>query len=386
MISRRDFVKVAALLGLTSVTVACAGGDDDSDRGSGSVIIVGAGAAGMSAAHLLRQRGIDFTILEAKASHGGRIKTATDFVDFPIPLGGEWIHVDPEILETIVNNDEVDIATKLSFYDPTDSNDVWDGTRLRRTDAGKNDDVKFVDATWLTFFDTYVLPGIESQLRLNAPVASIDYSGGSVRVSTAGGERFEADAVIVTVPVMQLRKRAIEFTPALPDDKLDAIDDVDLWTGMKVFLEFSEPWYPTFLEFEGSNSEAGQKLYYDAAYGQDSDAHVLGLFTVGDQSWPYQEREGQELIDYILAELDAAYDGAASRTYVQHIAQDWEAEPYIEQAYITDDANWRLPPKMRAPVNGKVYFAGDAYTDGEDWSSVHMAAISAAEAVEEMFG
>lgn len=398
MISRRNFVKVASLLGVGALggLTACGEGDEGTtasgettsseitSSGITSAIIVGAGPAGMSAAHLLRQRGVDFTILEAKDTHGGRIKTAHDFVDFPIPLGGEWIHVDPEILDTIINDPSIERATKLSFYDDQDSGAAWDGTTLTTGEAGENADVKFVGDTWLTFFEQYVLPGIESDLRLNAPVEAIDYSGDEVTVTIANGETVTADAVIVTVPVMQLRKRAIEFTPALPDDKLAAIDDVQLWTGMKVFLEFSEQWYPTFLEIAGSNSEAGQKLFYDAAYGQDSDAHVLGLFTVGDQSWPYQERTGEDLVGYILAELDEMYDGAASRTFVQHVAQNWEAEPYIEQAYIADEADWRLPPKMQRPVQSRVFFAGDAYTDGEDWSSVHMAAISASEAVDRL--
>jgi hypothetical protein len=35
-------------------------------------------------------------------------------------------------------------------------------------------------------------------------------------------------------------------------------------------------------------------------------------------------------------------------------------------------------------INNKVYFAGDAYTTGDDWSSVHAAARSAIRAVKEI--
>ena len=88
----------------------------------------------------------------------------------------------------------------------------------------------------------------------------------------------------------------------------------------------------------------------------------------------------------MLAELDEIFDGAATRTYVQHIAQDWSREPFIRQAYLADDANWRHPPVLREPLAGRVYFAGDAYTDGEDWGSVHLAAQSAREAVDALLG
>ena len=37
-------------------------------------------------------------------------------------------------------------------------------------------------------------------------------------------------------------------------------------------------------------------------------------------------------------------------------------------------------------ISKKVYFAGDAYTAGTDWSSVHAAARSARRAVEELVG
>ena len=86
----------------------------------------------------------------------------------------------------------------------------------------------------------------------------------------------------------------------------------------------------------------------------------------------------------VLSACDEIFDGAASPAYVQHIAEDWSAEPTVRQAYLADGADWQLPSRMRQPVAGVVFFAGDAYTSGEDWSSVHMAAQSAREAVELM--
>jgi len=36
------------------------------------------------------------------------------------------------------------------------------------------------------------------------------------------------------------------------------------------------------------------------------------------------------------------------------------------------------------PVDGKLYFAGEAYSDGEDWGSVHAAVRAAKMVVEEL--
>ena len=40
--------------------------------------------------------------------------------------------------------------------------------------------------------------------------------------------------------------------------------------------------------------------------------------------------------------------------------------------------------KLGETINKKVYFAGGAYTDGEDWVSVHTAAKSAKRVIDEI--
>lgn len=64
----------------------------------------------------------------------------------------------------------------------------------------------------------------------------------------------------------------------------------------------------------------------------------------------------------MVAELDEIFDGAASPAYIDHIAQDWSAEPFIRQAYLADHADWRTAPELGRPGSDCLYFAGDAYT------------------------
>lgn len=64
--------------------------------------------------------------------------------------------------------------------------------------------------------------------------------------------------------------------------------------------------------------------------------------------------------------------------------QNWNNEPYIKGAYMTEFADWRTVRELGKSVSNKLYFAGGAYTDGEDWVSVHTAAQSAQKAVLEM--
>src|SRR5688572_24221134 len=57
------------------------------------VVIVGAGAAGLAAAHALHEAGVDVEVLEARDRIGGRVFTITDpHTTRPTELGAEFIH------------------------------------------------------------------------------------------------------------------------------------------------------------------------------------------------------------------------------------------------------------------------------------------------------
>jgi len=51
---------------------------------------------------------------------------------------------------------------------------------------------------------------------------------------------------------------------------------------------------------------------------------------------------------------------------------------------MTDYADSQTVSKLSESIDNKIYFAGGAYTSGDDWVSVHTAAQSAKEAVQEL--
>lgn len=385
--TRKEFIKVCGLLGvsLPFQTTLSSCKKDPVSTSPEKVLIIGAGAAGLSAAYLLSQRGVTFQILEAASEYGGRMRRTTGFADFPIPLGAEWLHVERGIFNEIVNDSSVEVSVETTPYNPEVDYGLFEGEQVSVEDIGFTIDQKFINATWFDFFEQYIAPSVRNEILFNKVIESIDYSGEGVVVATAD-EQYTADQVIATVPVKMLQNETIKFTPELPSDKLGAIKNVTVWDGCKAFIEFSEKFYPAFVGFDIQPESAGQKLYYDAAYGQNTSQHILGLFAVGTGTLPYVQLSDMELIDYMLAELDGLFDGKASSAYVKHLFQNWNAEPFANGAYVYDQENWRRVRTLGQSVGNKLFFAGDAYTTGDDWSSVHTAARSAIRAVDEILG
>jgi len=397
--NRKDFLKICGILGISlSFSPTLQGFNKEEDtisiNNNEKVVVIGAGPAGMSAGYLLKQQGIDFQILEALPTYGGRLKHNTIFSDFPISLGAEWIHVansGNNILSEIVNDSNVSISTQTQGYDlQNDSSGYFNGVSLGLNTLGShfgNDfaDKKFVGSSWLDFFETYILPSIQSKITFNTPVVSIDYTSDNIIITSQDGEIFRANKVIITVPVKLLQNGMITFTPTLPEDKQEAINNINVWAGFKAFFKFTSKFYPTYISFPNSATPQGQLQYYDAAYAQNTTDNILGLFSTGQPAEVYQNLSAKAQGDYILNELDTIFGSdIASSSYIEHIVQNWNEEEYANGAYTTAYEDWKQIRRLGKSVENKLYFAGDAYTTGSDWSSVHTATCSAKRAVEEL--
>ncbi|CAL2101518.1 flavin monoamine oxidase family protein [Tenacibaculum sp. 190130A14a] len=379
--TRKEFIKFCSLLGISlpfQNAMAVSNYVNPQSKFKGKVLIIGAGAAGLTAAYRLSQLGINYQILEASSNFGGRMKTTNDFVDFPIPLGAEWLHVKRKIFDEIINNPTKEIKIETTHYNALDDA-LYDGEETFMNEMGFGIDQKFIGSSWLDFYKQYILPSIQDKIMYEQIAKSIDYTSDKITIKTQN-DNFKADKVIVTIPVKMLQNNAITFTPQLPEDKREAIKDVTVWDGLKAFIEFSEKFYPTATEFNVS----GQKMYYDASYGQNSERNVLGFFVVGDASLPYLQLSDSELIKYILKELDELFDGKASQSYIKKISQNWSKEPFIKGAYVYDEESWRTVRTLGESVSNKIFFAGTAYTEGDDWGGVHSAAHSAIRSVNEI--
>ncbi|QNK64074.1 FAD-dependent oxidoreductase [Pedobacter sp. PAMC26386] len=90
MSTRRTFLKQSALA-TAGILIAPSSFSNIVSNKKTEVIIIGAGFAGLAAANRLKQKGVNFTILESQNRIGGRVFSHKMDENLVVELGGEWI-------------------------------------------------------------------------------------------------------------------------------------------------------------------------------------------------------------------------------------------------------------------------------------------------------
>ena len=362
------------LLFFATSFMACEKNDESNPPGNnnnqfeGNIIIVGAGASGLAAAKKLEENGISYQILEATDKFGGRIQKNEDFADFPIDLGAEWIHEDKSILNYLINQSGSEPNVETILYQPMDvyaeaGGSIWQipTQDMEEYYADYIKEYKFKSTTWNDFIYENFAQSAEQNIVYNSKVTTIDYTGNKVVLTTENGTEYQADKVIITVSLGVLKSNAISFNPSLPEDKITAINDVEFLPGFKLFMKFSDQFYPDVITCETSSGESGEKTYYDVAYGKESEDNVFGLLSTGTSAEEYYALGSSDsIVASVLEELDTYYNGLASQNYLNaYVFKDWSQQEYAQGTWTSDTEV--SSNSLNTSLNDKVYFAGETY-------------------------
>lgn len=407
-------------------------------EGNRRVLIVGAGMAGLSAARRLHDAGFEVTVLEADDRIGGRLKTTT-IDGHTVDLGASWIHgahaEHPLVqltreygVETADSDGEVRVlGTDGELLSESElealyaraielSNALYSEGEFQGDDASVQD---FLDAQgsltaqerWSMFstfvtdqadeFDKLGWKGLVSEggyegteqvfpngyvslaeplaagldVRLSQPTASIARDADGVTVTTADGTVFLGDRVLVTVPLGVLQAEAIDFEPALPLWKQEAIDGLAMGVLGKIVLSFDAPFWPDDLS-ELARIPSGTPRFG----GWLSQLHTHGSpvligFSGGDAHRELESMSNAEVRELAMAEIRAHHPDAPEPTAI--LVSRWWNDPLAFGAYshVPPGSSADLYDTMAEPVDERVFFAGE-HTHQEFRATVHGAWLS----------
>ena len=426
--NRRQFLKQSTLISIggllipSTLLAACRKETLFEDvTYDGKVIIIGAGAAGLYAAYMLKSKGIDFQLLEASSTYGGRLGKLTGFANFPIDTGAQWLHGKNSILGDLIKKSKTNITlddseTRYWFNNQLvnslpQETDIFEGDDLpdisfedyalqnglgneykyiveniagdqgaaasRLSVFGNNkdeehwsagdDDFKF-EETFFDLIDTQIANQVKDYILLNTVVSKIDYSQSTILITDSNNNTFNADKVIITVPIPILKSADIQFTPALPDEKTAAFAKIGMDAGMKVFLKFSNKFFDQNI-IGGSVCAA----YADDSIGKAQNDNILLAFIMGEQA-EYLTSLGSDaaITSALIQELDIMYNGQASASFIASHVENWTTNPYIKGAYSYSTIGMGDARKIASQaLSEKLYFAGEAMNTNGHHQTVH---------------
>lgn len=424
------------LLGLPS----CSSGrkpDGKPIRTDKKILIIGAGIAGLGAAKFFKDLNIDVTVIEAQGKVGGRLKTDRS-LGFAFDEGASWIHGPSNgnpitalakkagaktfrtddssvrvfdmdgstyandfltsseakyerILEDIDGNKNESFQSAFfNEYPQYQHNRLWTYMLSAYLEFDTGGDISELSS--LDFYDDeafggddliitngydkiaeYLAQGIE--VKLNTKVLKIDYSKEKTLVTT-NRENFEADFVLLTVPLGILKENIISFTPTLPRTTQAAIHNLKMGSVNKFLCLWDNAFWDTDLQYIGFTPETKGKFNYFLNVKKFANINALMTFAFGNFSKQTEDRSDAEIIAEIMKHLKVIYgNNIPEPTHM--LRTKWVSNEYSFGSYsfVTNGSRSSDFEVFGIPIKNKLFFAGE-HTSRAYRGTVHGAYLS----------
>lgn len=399
------------------------------------VAIIGAGAAGLGAAHALAGSGLAVIVLEARGRLGGRAWTVQASPEVTFDVGCGWLH-------SADQNSFVAIAQQLGFelnkdlppwrerafgsaFPQSERDDfmrateafyqrLWQAAQKGRDEPASRSlepgnrwnpmidaistyingcelkDMSTLD--WDAYEDSdlnwrvrrgygalVAAYGAPCPVALNCNVTLIDHSGKRIRIETSQGA-LTAGKVIVTVPTNLIADGDIGFSPPLPT-KVDAAAGLPLGVNDKVTLALDgAEAFPKEANLRGATMRTEMGTYHIRPFGQPC---IEGFF--GGSFARELEDAGAGAIAAQSIDEIAGFLGNDIRRKLKPLYESrWAHDPFARGSYshaLPGHAGDRAV--LAAPVDGRLFFAGEA-TSPSFFTTAHGARDSGARAAREV--
>lgn len=436
--SRRDFLAASAVMAGAGLAAGCEPRPVDNK----SVLVIGAGMAGLAAARSLADAGRPVRIIEARNRIGGRIDTNREW-GTALEMGASWIHgttnnplleladkVHAQIVPTDYNHPvklAIDPPLQPISFDAkawrdlvSDAREEAVGGSLGAAVAAQADreelsdreraelayyvtteieDEYAADADQLSVstFDqgsytggpqSVVTSGYDAfphsladglQIIFNAVVNSVAQQGDSITVR-AGDRIFHGPAAIITVPLGVLKSGAITFDPPLPEAHAHAVTALGFGVLSKSYFRFRQ---------RNWDQENAFCQYLGAA-----DNRWAQWFTLPAAAGPIvlafnPGRTGRYVESAPPADLLAGAAPIAQQLFgadlVDVRSSRWTVDPYAlgSYSYHAPGSGPEDRRRLQEPVSDRLYLAGEA-VGSDNPATVHGALLSGRHAAAEL--
>ncbi|EHK58520.1 flavin monoamine oxidase family protein [Allomesorhizobium alhagi] len=377
------------------------------------VIVVGAGSAGLAAAKTLRAAGLSFTVLEAMNRVGGRAWTSTEHFGIPFDIGCAWLHAadrNPYFPEaeaagwTLHHHDmnvdhlyygkrkaseEEEAEMNRADYEMSAALENWSGAdgnvssllspghapRAAATFAGPMDFGQDYDEVSIedfraaadlepNYFTKEGFGALVAQyaadvpVELSTPVRKILWDVPGVACVTDRGT-IRASAVIVTASPAVLAFEEIEFSPALPDDVVEAFFDLPMGMLTKLPIEIRgtrlglAPFDDLLIE-----RPARHDIYF-LCFPFDTDLMVG--FVGGDFAWEMSAAGEAAGVDFVTDRLCGIFGNDVRKHVGRAAMTNWGGERFVRGAYAAArPGRAAARATLMEPVAERIWFAGEA--------------------------
>ena len=177
-------------------------------------------------------------------------------------------------------------------------------------------------------------------VHVSTVVQAIEHGAFGVRVHTERAT-FEADRVVVTLPLGVLKSGSVDFSPRLPIRKRRAIDRLAMGVLNKVWLVFPEVFWDPQAHWIGYVSEQKGRFTGWLNLASHTGAPVLLAFNAGAYGTEIEALTDDQAVEAAMRVLRTLY-GAAPEPVASRITR-WKSDPfaYGSYSYLPPGAGWR---------------------------------------------
>ncbi|KAJ4256131.1 hypothetical protein NW762_009207 [Fusarium torreyae] len=204
----------------------------------------------------------------------------------------------------------------------------------------------------------------DPRVRFNTTVKKIDYNTKGVKIETTNG-CVEAEHAICTFSVGVLQNNAVDFKPTLPRWKREAIEQFQMGTYTKIFMQFNETFWPKDKQYF-LYADPDQRGYYPLFQNLDApgfieDSNILFGTVVSQQAYEVEQQSDEKTKEEILEVLSAMFPDKHVPEPTAFMYPRWSMEEWSYGSY----SNWPVGmtlekhQNLRANVD-RLWFAGEA--------------------------